>query len=137
MRYGLFPCVSSVANSQKLVFRYCIPMDNDRPELDLKHFAEICPDKNGVLTCKLYELGLTRRTFQVPVIAVFTKYDQFKRDIKMKLEDENRETDLDAEVEKIFDQHYLASLGGDPPFVRLESEHFVNQLTCIVLICVV
>jgi hypothetical protein len=34
-----------------LVFRYCIPMDNDRPELDLKHFDEICPDKNGVSTC--------------------------------------------------------------------------------------
>ncbi len=86
---------------------------------------------------QFYQLGLTRGTFQVPVIAVFTKYDQFKRDIKMKLEDENRETDLDAEVEKIFDQHYLASLGGDPPFVRLESEDFVNQPTCILLICVV
>jgi hypothetical protein len=73
----------------------------------------------------------------VPVIAVFTKYDQFKRDIRMKLEDENRETDLDAELEKIFDQQYLARLGGDRPFVCLESEHFVNQLTCIVLICVV
>jgi hypothetical protein len=84
-------------------------MDNDRPELDLKHFDEICPDKN------------------VPVIAVFTKYDQFKRDIKMKLEDENRETDLDTEVEKIFDQHYLASLGGDPPFVRLERMHKPSQ----------
>ena len=22
-------------------------MDNDRPSLDLKHFADICPDKNG------------------------------------------------------------------------------------------
>jgi len=73
----------------------------------------------------------------VPVIAVFTKYDQFKWDIQMKLEDENRETDLDAEVENIFGQYYLASLGGDPPFVRLESEYFVNQLTCILLICVV
>ena len=31
----------------KLFFRYCIPMDNDRPWLDLKHFDEICPDKNG------------------------------------------------------------------------------------------
>jgi len=30
-----------------LLFRYCIPMDNDRPSLDLKHFGEICPDKNG------------------------------------------------------------------------------------------
>jgi len=62
--------------------------------------------------------------FPVPVIAVFTKYDQFKRDIKMKLEDEGRdpEMDLNAEVENIFNQHYLASLNGPPPFVRLESE---------------
>ncbi len=112
-------------------------MDNDRPELDLKYFDEICMDENGVSTCKLYELGLTWRTFQVPVIAVFTKYDQFKHDIKMKLEDENRETDLDAKVKKIFDQHYLASLGGDPPFVHLKSKDFINQLTCIVLICIV
>ena len=62
--------------------------------------------------------------FPVPVIAVFTKYDQFKRNIKMKLEDEGRnpEMNLDAEVENIFKQHYLASLGGPPPFIRLESE---------------
>jgi len=62
--------------------------------------------------------------FQVPVVAVFTKYDQFKRDIKMKLEDEGhgREMDLNAEVENIFNQHYLASLDGRPPFIRLESE---------------
>ena len=30
------------------LLRYCIPMDNDRPSLDLKHFADICPDKNGM-----------------------------------------------------------------------------------------
>jgi hypothetical protein len=30
-----------------LFLRYCIPMDNDRPELDLKHLGDICPDKNG------------------------------------------------------------------------------------------
>ena len=63
-------------------------------------------------------------TFQVPVIAVFTKFDQFKRNIKMKLEDEGRgpEINLDAEAENIFKQHYLASLNGPPPFIRLESE---------------
>ena len=62
--------------------------------------------------------------FQVPVIAVFTKYDQFKRDIKMKLEDEGRdpETHIDAEVKSVFDQYYLGSLSGPPAFVRLESE---------------
>jgi hypothetical protein len=31
----------------KLLFRYCIPMDNNRPALDLKHFGDVCPDKNG------------------------------------------------------------------------------------------
>jgi len=62
--------------------------------------------------------------FQVPLIAVFTKFDQFKRDIKMKLEDEerDREMDLDTEVENIFNQHYLARLNGPPPFICLESE---------------
>ena len=62
--------------------------------------------------------------FQVPLIAVFTKYDQFKRNIKMKLRDEGRnlEMDLSAEVENVFNQHYLAGLIGPPPFVRLESE---------------
>jgi len=61
---------------------------------------------------------------QVPVIAVFTKYDQFKRDIKMKLEDKGRdpEMDLSAEMENMFNQHYLADLNGPPPFIRLESE---------------
>ena len=62
--------------------------------------------------------------FQVPVIAVFTKFDQFKHDTKMTLEDEGRdqETDLNTEVENIFNQRYLASLNGPPPFIRLESE---------------
>ena len=41
--------VSSVVNLQVLLLRYCIPMDNDRPELELKHFEHICPDKNGML----------------------------------------------------------------------------------------
>jgi hypothetical protein len=30
------------------LLRYCVPMDNDRPSLDLKHFEDICPDKNGM-----------------------------------------------------------------------------------------
>ena len=61
--------------------------------------------------------------FPVPMIAVFTKYDQFKRNIKMQLEDKDRdrEIDLDVEAENIFKQHYLASLNG-APFIRLESE---------------
>jgi hypothetical protein len=62
--------------------------------------------------------------FQVPVIAVFTKYDQFKRNIRMKLEDESCDLDLDfnAEVEDKFKEHYLDGLNRPPPFIRLESE---------------
>jgi hypothetical protein len=80
--------------------------------------------------------GINTRNFQVPVIAVFTKYDQFKREIKIKLEDQNRdlETHLDAEVESAFSQHYLTGLTGPPPYIRLESEVFNNQRTCTVLI---
>ena len=75
--------------------------------------------------------------FQVPVIAVFTKYDQFKRDMKMKLEDEGSvpETHFAAEVESLFARYYLDNLSGLPPFVRLESEDFFSQFIHI-LICV-
>ena len=66
--------------------------------------------------------------FQVPVIAVFTKFDQFKRNIKMKLEDEGRdpETHIETEMESVFNRYYLDSFSGPepPPFVRLESEDF-------------
>jgi hypothetical protein len=36
--------------------RYCIPMDNVRPELDLKYFDDICPDKNGTSNSNLIDL---------------------------------------------------------------------------------
>jgi hypothetical protein len=73
------------------------------------------------------------------VIAVFTKYDQFRRNIMMKLEDQGRGTSqepelLNAEVEKVFNDQYLAMLGESAPFVRLESENFGNQLACTTLI---
>ena len=39
----------------KLLIRYCIPMDNDRPELDIKYFDDICPDKNGTSNCSVMD----------------------------------------------------------------------------------
>jgi hypothetical protein len=68
------------------------------------------------------------------VIAAFTKYDQFRRDVGMKLEDQNPDASLDTEVERIFKEEYLANLKGSPPFVRLEGENFVSQLVCTTLI---
>jgi hypothetical protein len=70
------------------------------------------------------------------VIAVFTKFDQFKRNIEMELEDEGRDPgiNLNDEVESAFREHYQAGLGETPLFVRLESEDFLYQLTCAMLI---
>jgi hypothetical protein len=58
------------------------------------------------------------------VIAVFTKYDQFKRDIEMKLEDQHRDAkaNIHVEIDRVFNQEYLANLKGAPPYIRLESE---------------
>ena len=59
------------------------------------------------------------------MIAVFTKYEQFKFNIRMKLEDDDCpdwETEAPEEAERIFQEHYLRDLGGNPHFVRLESE---------------
>jgi hypothetical protein len=71
----------------------------------------------------------------VPVIAVFTKYDQFRRDMVLRLEDQGIETSTDevllnAEVEKTFNEQYLANLTESAPVVRLESKKYVNQLAC-------
>jgi GTP-binding protein EngB required for normal cell division len=88
---------------------YCIPMQNNRPSLDMKFFGAICPDKN------------------VPVIAVFTKYDQFKRDIRMKLGARSprpAKKDVTDEAEKIFQEQYWNVIKGESPrHVRLECMH--------------
>jgi hypothetical protein len=66
------------------------------------------------------------------VIAVFTKYDQFRHDIMYKLEDQGRDPALlNDEMERTFGEHYLANLRS-PPFVRLEGESIVNQPTCTI-----
>ncbi|KAH9012263.1 hypothetical protein EDB84DRAFT_1424416, partial [Lactarius hengduanensis] len=78
-------------------------MDNHRPQLDLKFFKDICPDQN------------------VPIIVVFTKYDQFQRNVKINLEDQgNPDDNISDAVEKQFREHYLDPLGDGVRFVRLE-----------------
>ena len=75
---------------------------------------------------QLCERRLTKGTFKVPVIAVFTKFDQFKRDVRMKLEDAGPDsgTNLDEEAERLFRELYQSRLGESPRFVRLESKNF-------------
>ena len=59
-------------------------------------------------------------------MAVFTKFDQFRLDIQMKLEDEDRDSaELGDEMEKRFRDEYFSKLEGSPPYIRLESEGFI------------
>ena len=69
-------------------------------------------------------MSFTQRS-QVPVIAVFTKYDQFLRNVKMDvLDDPDKYLDRSVtEVAKeLFEEHYLHPLGDDVRYVQLESE---------------
>ncbi|KAI9457260.1 hypothetical protein BJY52DRAFT_1150513 [Lactarius psammicola] len=97
-------CGERILRSRLHAIWFCVPMDNQRPQLDLKFVRDICPDQN------------------VPVIVVFTKYDQLLRNVKIHLEDYGNPDDNISDVaEKQFREHYLHPLGDDVRFVRLES----------------
>ena len=72
------------------------------------------------------KLALTLGIFQVPVIAVFTKYEHLRYDVEGRLaNDPHLEIERDylrLEIERVFNQDYLANLKGPPPYIRLESE---------------
>jgi len=91
---------------------YCVPMDNHRPQLDLKFYKDICPDQN------------------VPIIVVFTKYDQFLRNVEMHLSDypnEYPDSNVSEVAEKQFQEHYVHPLGDGVIFVQLKKMHMQNS----------
>jgi hypothetical protein len=62
--------------------------------------------------------------FEVPVIVVFTKHDQFLRNVEIHLSDypnEYLDTNVSEVAEKQFQEHYLRPLGDDTRFVQLKS----------------
>ena len=135
--FAFLPLSIYICKFTKLLFRYCIPMTNsDRSELDLKHFKNICPDENGMLKYELGKLVLTLGIFEVPVIAVFTKYDQFRYDIEMRPENQDRDAkaQLHVEIDRVFKQEYLDNLKETPPYICLESEVSVIVGTYAILI---
>ena len=48
-RYGLDARVFTITTTDGHILRFCVPMDNQRPQLDLKFYKDICPDQNGAL----------------------------------------------------------------------------------------
>ncbi|KAF8260962.1 hypothetical protein EI94DRAFT_1811020 [Lactarius quietus] len=104
--------VFTITTTDRHVLRYCVPMDGHRPGLDLKYYDKICPDPNDRL--------------EVPVIAVFTKYDQFLFNVEMDVSDFPDKYPVGDEhqvAEKRFQDHYLHPLGDDVKYVRLEKMH--------------
>ena len=61
--------------------------------------------------------------FQVPVIVVFTKYDQFRRNVEMDVfdyPDKYPDSNVSQVTERQFQEHFLHPLGNDVVYVRLE-----------------
>ena len=123
---GLFLRISKL----NLVCRFCIPMDNVRPALNSQFFDVICPDKNGVYSIVFICQMKINMKYGVPVIAVFTKYDQFKRDVKIDLLSNSQNASLEDvknEAENIFQEHYLGVLkDSSTRNVRLESKFWYS-----------
>jgi hypothetical protein len=56
------------------------------------------------------------------VIAVFTKYNQFKIDIEDHDHDAKAQVHVEIDHDHVFNEQYLARLKGTPLYIRLESE---------------
>ena len=98
-------------------------MDNQRPQLDLKFYKDICPDQNGAFLL-VWTFMAVFNTSLVPIIVVFTKHDQFLRNVEMHLCDypnEHLNSNVSEVAENQFQEHYLHPLGDDVRFVQLES----------------
>ena len=70
--------------------------------------------------------------FEVPVIVVFTKYDQLLNNIAMHMDDypnsypDRSESEVAALAVKLFQEHYIHPLGDDIRYVQLESGYIDN-----------
>jgi hypothetical protein len=99
-------------------------MDNHRPLLDLKYFNDICADKNGVSCFCCDSVCCFQWSMTVPIIAVFTKYDQFKFNVEMMLEDEGDDSlpgVIEEKAKELFQAEYLGMISGQPRYITLES----------------
>ena len=67
--------------------------------------------------------------FEVPVVVVFTKHDQFIRNVTIHLSDypeEFPDSNVSEVAEKLFQEHYMRPLSNDITFVCLKSGYRVK-----------
>ncbi len=74
------------------------------------------------------------------MIAVFTKYDQFLRNVEIDLEDNREDPSIDVTEEakkkaakEIFEEHFLGPLGDSVPWVQLKGGFGVKCLVNILI----
>ena len=60
--------------------------------------------------------------FEVPVIVVFTKYDQFLRNVRMDVMDLYPDRSESEVAKERLQEHYLHPLGDNIRYVQLQSE---------------
>ena len=67
----------------------------------------------------------------VPIIAVFTKFDQFKFNVEMRLEDEGYDEPsqdlVDATVRERLETEYIGAIQGQPRHVVLDGKSTVSD----------
>ena len=74
--------------------------------------------------------------FEVPVVVVFTKHDQFLRNVKIHVSDfpdEYPDSNVSEVAEKLFQEHYMRPLGNDIIFVCLKSGYSVECQGCMLM----
>ena len=96
-------------------------MDNQRPSLDLKYFNDICADENGASCFCCDSVCCFHWSMAVPIIAVFTKYDQFKLNVEMNLEEDSLPEVVEEKAKELFQAEYLGMISGQPRYITLES----------------
>jgi hypothetical protein len=98
-------------------------MDQNRPDQEIRFLWEIRQMTN-LGEFYLAYTGIENKECVVPVIVIFTKYEDFREKVEMDMEDEGLEgVVLEEECKKRFEMHYyLNEIGGD--YVVLEGEQF-------------
>jgi hypothetical protein len=81
-------------------------------------------------------MTVSNTSLEVPVIVVFTKYDQFLHNVEMQVSDyleQYPDGNVSKAVGKLFQDHYLDPLGDDVMYVQLESGSRVLCQDCMLM----
>ena len=89
-----------------------------------------------MVRCYVYPRLNLIHCFEVPVVVVFTKYDQFLINVEMHVDDYPHlypDSNVSEVAEKLFLEHYLRPLGDDTRYVRLKSGFSAKCQQCSTL----